>query len=303
MSKAVRSILPRDVHGWAGLVTEALAIPYDAVLIPSHFVLRELHTGKVKSFATNVSLPNESAVLLLLNPVQDRAGIASDVADVCIPLTMRSSKMRTHKGQISLPGGRCDKGETAVIAACRETKEEIGVDPGAYVTLGELRKVYSYPSKSWVTPVVAIAESELHPTVASPDEVESLHYLHLSQLLESSEQTHFTLAKKFSTSSTGNVSFPCFFASSCVETANSPWTRHPQPLDRTVLTPVCCADCDGALVWGLTAFILCEFISRLAMVLERRAGLGSLTLLRPSPWIVRDPDHPLNLEAIPAAHL
>jgi 8-oxo-dGTP pyrophosphatase MutT (NUDIX family) len=281
MPKPLRPVLPRDVHGWASLVTEALAIPGESLPLPRHFVMRELHSGKTKSFATNVSMPNESAVLLLLNPVQDRSGIASDVADVCIPLTMRSGNMRTHKGQMSLPGGRCDKGETAEMAAFRETREEIGVDASAYTHLGT---------------------QELTPTVASPDEVESLHYLHLSPLLESSEQTHFTLAKRFSTSGTGNVSFPCFFASASVSARNTPHRSLPAPLPGgSVLTPVRGEDCDGSMVWGLTAFVLCEFIARLAAVVERHAGMEPLSLLRASPWIVRDPDHPdLNVDKIPA---
>ena len=308
MSRSIISVLPRDVHGWASLVTEALAIPFDSVAIPPHFVMRELHSGKAKSFAMNVSLPNESAVLLLLDPVRDRRNASTDVDDVCIPLTMRSSRLRTHKGQMSFPGGRCDKGETAAAAAVRETREEIGVTDDKFVMLGELHKVYSYPSKSWVTPFVAIATDQVEATVASADEVESLHYLHLTPLLECSEQTHFRLAKQFSTSSTGSVSFPCFFASSAPHAPNSPWKSHRQPdgnrQGSAVLSPVNCEDCDGALVWGLTAFILCEFVSRLAMVVERQARMIPGTLLKPSPWIVRDPDHPeLVLDAIPSSHL
>ncbi len=44
-----------------------------------------------------------------------------------IPLTLRHSALGQHGGQISLPGGSVDAGETAADAACRELDEELGV--------------------------------------------------------------------------------------------------------------------------------------------------------------------------------
>jgi len=44
---------------------------------------------------------------------------------------VRASGLRRHAGQISLPGGATDPGETLVQAALREAHEEIGVDPRA----------------------------------------------------------------------------------------------------------------------------------------------------------------------------
>ena len=41
-------------------------------------------------------------------------------------LTLRSTKVETHKGQISLPGGVQEKNESLKETALRETKEEIG---------------------------------------------------------------------------------------------------------------------------------------------------------------------------------
>ena len=53
-------------------------------------------------------------------------------------LTRRSMDMRTHRGEISFPGGRLDPGETAADAALREAHEEVGLDPALVTVEGEL---------------------------------------------------------------------------------------------------------------------------------------------------------------------
>src|SRR4030095_13578141 len=56
--------------------------------------------------------------------------------DVAIPLTVRASGLARHAGQISLPGGATDPGETLTDAALREASEEIGIDPAGVRALG-----------------------------------------------------------------------------------------------------------------------------------------------------------------------
>ncbi|MDQ3214248.1 MAG: NUDIX domain-containing protein, partial [Acidobacteriota bacterium] len=60
-----------------------------------------------------------AAALLLLYP---------GPAGPAVALTIRASGLARHPGQISLPGGATDAGETLVQAALREASEEIGVD-------------------------------------------------------------------------------------------------------------------------------------------------------------------------------
>ena len=75
-------------------------------------------------------------------------------------LTVRREHMRTHAGQIALPGGRIDPGEDAVAAAIREANEELGLDPKALDLVGELepyRTVTSYI----VTPVIGVIPPDL----------------------------------------------------------------------------------------------------------------------------------------------
>ena len=53
-------------------------------------------------------------------------------------LTKRTYKVDHHKGQISLPGGVMEDGETLTQAALRETHEEIGVLPKLITVIGSL---------------------------------------------------------------------------------------------------------------------------------------------------------------------
>ena len=69
-------------------------------------------------------------------------------------LTVRREHMRTHAGQVALPGGRIDPGEDATAAALREAWEELGLDPATAEVVGEIdpyRTVTGYV----VTPVLA----------------------------------------------------------------------------------------------------------------------------------------------------
>jgi 8-oxo-dGTP pyrophosphatase MutT (NUDIX family) len=79
---------------------------------------------------------------------------AGDVASrTALLLTLRAAGLRAHRGQWALPGGRCDEGETAVMAALRELREELGLKLGSDDVLGLLD---DYPTRSGylITPVV-----------------------------------------------------------------------------------------------------------------------------------------------------
>ena len=70
--------------------------------------------------------------------------------------TLRSEQLRSHRGQISFPGGHLDAAETAEQAALRELNEETGVDVSSVRVLGTLSEIYIPPSNSAVTPIVGI---------------------------------------------------------------------------------------------------------------------------------------------------
>jgi len=88
---------------------------------------------------------HDGAALLLVYPHDDTLHVA---------LTVRGSGLRNHTGQVSLPGGRVDQGETFEVAALREATEEIGVDPNAVEVLGRLTPLHIPVSGFLLHPIV-----------------------------------------------------------------------------------------------------------------------------------------------------
>jgi 8-oxo-dGTP pyrophosphatase MutT (NUDIX family) len=91
-----------------------------------------------------------AAGLLLLFPVE---------GDARIILTVRADTLGRHGGQVSLPGGAIETGETFEQAALREAHEEVALDVERVHVLGRL------------TPLdIPVSGFRLHPIVATIDE-------------------------------------------------------------------------------------------------------------------------------------
>jgi 8-oxo-dGTP pyrophosphatase MutT (NUDIX family) len=88
-----------------------------------------------------------------LTPAAVLVGLVERDAGLTVILTRRSDTLRTHSGQVALPGGRRDLGETAWQTALREAEEEVGLDP-AYVDLVGLMTPYRTGTNYVITPVV-----------------------------------------------------------------------------------------------------------------------------------------------------
>jgi 8-oxo-dGTP pyrophosphatase MutT (NUDIX family) len=117
-----------------------------------------------------------AAVLVCLYPAEP--GIA-------IPLTVRASTLARHAGQISLPGGATDPGETPVQAALREASEEVGIDPGTVRVLGQLTPIHVLVSGFTLHPVVGI--TDVRPAFQpAPGEVDEIVEVQLDHLRDAS---------------------------------------------------------------------------------------------------------------------
>lgn len=84
----------------------------------------------------------------------------TDRAEPGVILTVRREHLRTHAGQIALPGGRTDQGEDAVAAAVREAHEEILIDPSAVDVVGTIEP-YRTVTGYVVTPVIGVIPPDL----------------------------------------------------------------------------------------------------------------------------------------------
>lgn len=78
-----------------------------------------------------------------------------DAGDLVVPLTIRRADLRSHAGEVSLPGGAVDPGDAdEVAAALREAWEEIGLEPAAVHVAGALDEVWIPVSNFVLRPVV-----------------------------------------------------------------------------------------------------------------------------------------------------
>ena len=169
-------------------------------------VNRELVAG-----SDDQSRLKHSSVLLLLYPENNEL-------HVC--LIKRPAHMKHHAGQIALPGGRIEKGETALETALRETNEEIGILSTEIEILGTLSELYVQVSRFQIHPFVGwlskkpkfiLCENEVEKTISFP----------LKNMKNAMEEVELKTI-------TGTIKVPCF-------------------------------KFEGEIIWGATAMILSEF--------------------------------------------
>lgn len=106
-------------------------------------------------------------------------------------LIRRTPSNGVHSGQMALPGGRREAGESLLECALREWREELGL-PGALEPLANpvaLTEVHVVPSRFVVRPFIAPVElpMELQP---DPREVASVHRVHWQQLIDPGNRQH-----------------------------------------------------------------------------------------------------------------
>jgi 8-oxo-dGTP pyrophosphatase MutT (NUDIX family) len=146
-------------------------------------------------------------------------------------LTRRSFSLREHRGEIALPGGRSDEGESPIETALREAREEVGIDESSVDTIGWLSPLITFAFGSSIWPVIGVLPGR--PTfVTDPAEVERAFTVSLADLLADGaflEEQWRRDAPRFGADTEGF--FPIYFF------------RVP-----------------GDLIWGATARVLTEFL-------------------------------------------
>lgn len=99
-----------------------------------------------------------------------------------IPTMVRAVGMKQHAGQIALPGGTIDAGETSQETALREFEEELGASRNEIDVLGPLTPIYVFNSNFYVSPFLGI--SATRPSFQpSADEVAELIEIPLAALM------------------------------------------------------------------------------------------------------------------------
>jgi peroxisomal coenzyme A diphosphatase NUDT7 len=157
-----------------------------------------------------------SAVLVLLTDVGEGPEVL---------LTRRSWEMRSHRGEVSFPGGRMDPGETALETALREAHEEVGLEPSLVTMCGELEHLNTAFSRSYIVPEVGTVTERLD-LQAQTSEVERVLWVPLAA---------FTRAGAYRSEHWGEP-----------------------PLDRMLHF----FELDDETVWGATARIIADLLTR-----------------------------------------
>jgi len=155
------------------------------------------------------------------------APLYEEDGDVRVVLTRRAQHLRSHRGEVSFPGGGQETNEDLRATALRESHEETGLDPASVDIIGELDHLETVTSRSFITPFVGALPGRpaLEP---NPAEVEKILHVRLVDLFD-----------------------PDVFR-------EERWGL--PPLDR----PIYFFEVVGDTIWGATAFMLRNFLALLS---------------------------------------
>jgi 8-oxo-dGTP pyrophosphatase MutT (NUDIX family) len=177
--------------------------------------------------AESAKTAKENDSLRSLRPLRS----SSDQARIL--LTVRADTLGRHGGQVSLPGGVVDAGETFEQAALREAREEVGLSTDLVRVLGALTPLDIPVSGFRLHPIVGVSERRPQLTPAAHE---------VARILE--------------------PAVDALMAPDCVVHAR-------RARDGVTLT-VPGFHLEGVEIWGATAMVLAEFLSLLGWSSPKR---------------------------------
>lgn len=99
--------------------------------------------------------------------------------------TRRAATLKSHRGEISFPGGSHDPTDvTLAETALRETEEEIGLPPAQVALLGTLEPVVTVVSNFTILPFVGVLPAGPGTLRLNPDEVDEVIEAPLADLAD-----------------------------------------------------------------------------------------------------------------------
>jgi 8-oxo-dGTP pyrophosphatase MutT (NUDIX family) len=162
------------------------ALPADVVT--ETFLTQKLLASLPAGQAADAHIPNNP----LLKPSAVLIPIMQRKTGLTVLLTMRSTKLRKHSGQIALPGGKIDaEDDNAIATALREAEEEIGLPIANCQVIGAL-PLHETGTGFEITPIVALVNPEYTP-VLSEDEVSEIFEVPLLHILSPENHNHHEL--------------------------------------------------------------------------------------------------------------
>ena len=138
-------------------------------------------------------------------------------------LTQRAAHLKSHAGEVAFPGGKRDKTDSSLIyTALREAQEEIALNPQDVEVVGELG-IFTSRVGIKVKPIIGLLDDIPHLT-PSPDEIDSIFTVPLEVFLQ--QKPNYQHKIKYM-----GLSIPV------------PSFNH-----------------EGYVIWGLTGFMIVEFM-------------------------------------------
>jgi 8-oxo-dGTP pyrophosphatase MutT (NUDIX family) len=139
----------------------------------------------------NSAIPGDPSAMAVTDiegqPIARRSAVLvalfEEDGETHLVLTRRSFSMRAHRGEIALPGGRSDEGETPTVTALREAREEVGIDERSVRVVGWLSPLVTLALGSAIWPVIGFLDKR-PAMVTDPAEVERAFTVSLAELLD-----------------------------------------------------------------------------------------------------------------------